>query len=94
MKLTIERETLLKPLQLIAGVVERRQTLSILGNVLLTLTENELTLTGTDSETELQGRVTLERPAEAGAITVPARKLMDICRTLPEQAEIALNLEG
>lgn len=94
MKLTIERETLLKPLQLIAGVVERRQTLPILANVLFSIKKQELTLTGTDLEVELQGRVDLQQEAEVGTITVPARKLMDICRALPEQSELEISLEG
>lgn len=93
MQLTISREKLLKPLQLIAGVVERRQTLPILSNVLLILKKNELSLAGTDLEVELIGRVELDEPAVAGKITVPARKLMDICRSLPDQAEIEFELD-
>ena len=94
MKLVISRDILLKPLQLIAGVVERRQTLPILANVLLSLKDNMLELVGTDLEVELLGRVNLEQPVASGAITVPARKFMDICRSLPEQAEIELSVEG
>ncbi len=93
MKFTIEREKLLKPLQLIAGVVERRQTLPILANILLVVKKNELMLTGTDLEVELMGRVALEKTAEAGTITVPARKLMDICRSLPESAVLEFILD-
>jgi len=93
MKFTIERERLLKPLQLIAGVVERRQTLPILANILLVVKENELTLTGTDLEVELMGRVVLEQTVQAGSITVPARKLMDICRSLPDSAVLEFILE-
>lgn len=94
MKLVISRNVLLKPLQLIAGVVERRQTLPILANVLLSLKDNTLELVGTDLEVELLGRVNLDNVATSGAITVPARKLMDICRSLPEQAEIELCVDG
>jgi DNA polymerase-3 subunit beta len=93
MEFQINRETLLKPLQLVAGVVERRQTLPILANVLLKVKGQELVLVGTDLEVEWQGRVALEQKAEAGAITVPARKLMDICRTLPEQALLEFSFE-
>ena len=88
MKFTVSREALLKPLQLVAGVVERRQTLPVLSNVLVALEDNQLSLTGTDLEVEIVGRVTLEYAGESGEITVPARKLVDICRSLPEGAII------
>ena len=94
MKVTISRAALLKPLQIISGVVERRQTLPILSNVLITATENQLLLTATDTEIELIGNVALEQPAEPGAVTVAARKLLDICRALPEDAMVQLTLEG
>ena len=94
MKVTIERAALLKPLQMISGVVERRQTLPILANVLFTINENHLSLTATDLEVELSGSVPLSEPAEAGAITVAARKLLDICRALPEDAVLQFVLEG
>jgi hypothetical protein len=64
MHFTIQREALLKPLQLVAGVVERRQTLPVLSNVLLVVEGQQLSLTGTDLEVELVGRVQLEEPAE------------------------------
>lgn len=94
MEFQINRETLLKPLQLVAGVVERRQTMPILSNILLTTKEKELRLLATDLEVELQGRVALEKVAMAGAITIPARKTIDICRTLPEQAILECVLEN
>lgn len=87
MKLKVNREALLKPLQQVAGVVERRQTLPVLSNVLMQVEGNQLSMTGTDLEVELIGRLTPDS-AEEGEITVPARKLMDICRELPESAEI------
>lgn len=90
MKFTINREALLKPLQLVAGVVERRQTLPVLSNVLMIVDDNQLSLTGTDLEVELVGRVSLENVSEAGEITVPARKLMDICKSLPENTMIEI----
>lgn len=91
MKFVIARESLLRPLQLVAGVVEKRQTLPVLANVLLQVKGHELSLTGTDLEVELVGRVALngdEGPIEEGEITVPAKKIMDICRSLPEGSEI------
>ncbi|WP_028241493.1 DNA polymerase III subunit beta [Stutzerimonas azotifigens] len=93
MHFTIQREALLKPLQLVAGVVERRQTLPVLSNVLLSVDGQQLSLTGTDLEVELVGRVALEDAAEPGEITVPARKLMDICKSLPADAAIDVRLD-
>ncbi|WGL65168.1 DNA polymerase III subunit beta [Pseudomonas sp. CW003PS] len=93
MHFTIQREALLKPLQLVAGVVERRQTLPVLSNVLLVVEGQQLSLTGTDLEVELVGRVTLEDAAEPGEITVPARKLMDICKSLPSDALIDIRVD-
>ena len=93
MHFTIQREALLKPLQLVAGVVERRQTLPVLSNVLMVVEGQQLSLTGTDLEVELVGRVQLEEPAEPGEITVPARKLMDICKSLPNDALIDIKVD-
>ncbi|MES2676527.1 MAG: DNA polymerase III subunit beta, partial [Pseudomonadota bacterium] len=78
----------LKPLQLVAGVVERRQTLPVLSNVLIVLNGDQLSLTGTDLEVEIVGRVQLAQAGESGEVTVPARKLVDICRSLQEGANI------
>ncbi|MFZ5653853.1 MAG: DNA polymerase III subunit beta [Pseudomonadota bacterium] len=94
MKFTIARELLLKPLQLAAGVVERRQTLPVLANVLLNLNDGVLRITGTDLEVEICGTVALSDAMAGGAITIPARKLLDICRSLPEGAEISLVVEA
>ena len=90
MKFTITRETLLTPLQQVIGVVEKRQTLPILSNVLLKLADGQLELTGTDLEVQLVTRTTVES-GEDGAITVPARKLLDICRLLPEKSAISVD---
>ncbi|RVU31748.1 MULTISPECIES: DNA polymerase III subunit beta [Neptunomonas] len=94
MRFVISREALIKPLQLVAGVVERRQTLPVLSNILLVAEGDQLSLTGTDLEVELVGRVTLDQPADAGSITVPARKLMDICKSLSDDAQIEFTLDG
>ena len=88
MNFVISRDALLKPLNLVAGVVERRQTLPILANVLLVLDGDHLSLTGTDLEVELVGRVRLASAGESGELTVPARKLVDICKSLPEGSDI------
>lgn len=88
MKFTVSREALLKPLQLVAGVVERRQTLPVLSNVLIQLRGDQLSLTGTDLEVEIIGRLSLGEASVDGEITVPARKLVDICRSLPDGSVI------
>ncbi len=91
MKLNILRETLLTPLQLVIGVVERKQTLPILSNVLLETTDKKLSVTGTDLEVELVGQIDMEKNhTESYRVTLPGRKLMDICRALPENAPVEL----
>lgn len=87
MKFEISRENLLSGLQKIIGVIERRQTLPVLSNVLFQITGEELKLTGTDLEIQLVARTSLLEGSD-GEITVPARKLLDICKLLPEGCKI------
>jgi DNA polymerase-3 subunit beta len=94
MKLTTSREALLKPLQAVIGVVERRQTMPILANVMLTARKGELTIAGTDLEVEMVATAEAENVSVPGEITVPGRKLLDIARALPESASLTLTLEG
>lgn len=93
MDITVQREALLKPLQAVSGVVEKKQTLPILSNVLLTIKDNNLLLTGTDLEIELIGFVHIETMTAQGSTTVSARKLFEICRTLPEGVALRLSME-
>src|SRR6056297_263872 len=93
MKFSVPRDALIKPLSLVAGVVERRNTLPVLANVLLQVEGDHLSLTGTDLEVELVGRLALPAPAEAGEITVPARKLLDICKSLPEGSDLQFHVK-
>jgi DNA polymerase-3 subunit beta len=93
MKIITNRETLLKPLQIVGGVVERRQTLPILANILINAENGRLTVTATDLEVELRTAVDVETSAEAD-FTLPARKLIDICRALPEEAKLDIDIEG
>ena len=88
MKFSLSREALLNPLQLVVGVVERRQTLPILSNVLLSLEGNLLSMTGTDLEVEIKGSTEVVSSGEAGEVTVSARKFLDICRSLPDGAQV------
>ncbi len=93
MRFLVQRETLLKPMQMVSGVVERRQTLPILSNVLLEVSARGVALTATDLEVELVAHTPLDG-TEGGKATLPARKFMDICRALPENAMIELKIEG
>jgi DNA polymerase-3 subunit beta len=94
MQFTIQREELLQPLQAVVGVVEKRQTLPILGNLLLELEGERLTLTGTDLEVELVSSVLVHGTVDPGRMTVSARKLMDLTRSLPEQAMMHFSRHG
>jgi len=95
MKLETTREALLKPLQLASGVVERRQTLPVLANLLLVAENGALTMSGTDLEVEIQARISegVDIKTE-GRVTLPARKLMDIWRSLPEGASVSITVDG
>ena len=90
MKLTAPREDLLAPLQSVIGVVERRQTMPVLANVLLSARDNRLNITGTDLEVELVA-TSMVNVQQGGDITVPGRKLLDIFKSLPEQVSITLS---
>jgi DNA polymerase-3 subunit beta len=92
MKTIINREDILGPLQNVIGAVERRQTLPILGNILLRATDGVLTITATDLEIEMVAQVNSE---EMGSFqtTLPARKLLDICKALPDDSQIQFSIE-
>ena len=94
MKLTAEREDFLAPLQSVIGVVERRQTMPVLANVLLGVrrraTERSRPRIWRSSWSPRR-EVTVQ---QAGDITVPGRKLLDIFRALPEKANVTLTAEG
>ena len=92
MNINIQKETLEQPLSQIIGVVEKRQTLPILGNVYLELDQGQLTLIGSDLETEITTRVH-NINGENGKTTVSARKLFDICRSLPKESQVNLIME-
>jgi len=93
MKLSAARDVLLKPLQAVIGVVERRQTMPILSNVLLVARNGELSVTATDLEVELVARADVDVET-GGEITVSGRKLLDICKALPDGAVLSLSLSG
>jgi DNA polymerase III subunit beta len=89
MRFTVSKEALLEPLQTVAGVVERRQNSPILSHILLEVTDENLCFWGSDTEVELKRVVTLIDPVP-GTVTVPARKLLDICKSLPDKALLEL----
>src|SRR5262245_60332966 len=92
--LDIEKDVLLKPLQAVSGIVERRHTLPILSNVLLEADGSALSLLATDLEIQVSTSAPLEKKAASKyAITVSARKLQDILRALPDGAAISLDAQ-
>lgn len=94
MKFTLLRDELLKPLQHVAGVVEKRQTLPVLSNILLAVDSGKLRMTGTDLEVELVAEKELSGEFEEGEITVPAKKLLDICKSLAANSEVEFKLDN
>jgi DNA polymerase-3 subunit beta len=92
MKVIINRELLLGPLQLANSVIERRQALPILNNLLMVADGDKIILTATDMEVEVVSQI--KNPVQSpGSVTLPARKLIDICKALPVEAEIHLEVK-
>lgn len=91
MRFSLQREVLLKPLAQVIGVVERRHTLPVLANLLVKVQADLLSMTGTDMEVEMVSRIGIE-DAEAGETTIPARKLFDIVRALPDGSRVTVSL--
>ena len=83
MKFIISRDVLLPCLQTVNGVIERRHTLPVLSNLLMSVGKSQVKLTGTDMEVELIVTFPFECDQEA-EFTLPARKMLDICRALPD----------
>lgn len=96
MELTIDRERLLKPLQFITNTVDKKQVMPILSNILFKISDQRLTLLGTDLEIELIKYVDLPELENSVALqlAIPGKKLHDICRALPAQAEIQFSQQG
>ena len=88
----ISRDALLKPLQAVSGIIERRHTLPILSNVLFSITGEKVEMIATDIEIEIAASVGAETAGQEKAVTVGARKFLDILRALPEQNEVSLGL--
>lgn len=95
MQFTITREQLLKPLQQVCGVLSSRPTLPVINNILLDIRGNQLFMTGTDLEVELTTQAELLQAVELdGKFTIPAKKFLDICRTLPDDSVISVQFEA
>ena len=93
MRFSLQREAFLKPLAQVVNVVERRQTLPVLANFLVQVNNGQLSLTGTDLEVEMVSRIAVE-DAQDGETTIPARKLFDIVRALPDGSRITVSQTG
>ena len=92
MKLTIDRGELLKALGHVQNVVERRNTIPILSNILLTASGSDLQLTATDLDIEAVDAADADVEAE-GALTTPAQTLFDVVRKLPDGADVRLEFQ-
>ena len=90
----ITKEEVVKSLNQTLGVVEKRQTLPILSNVLFEVDESSLKLTATDLESEISTTSTVSNFKSGGKTTAPARKLSDLCRLMPDLVEIHFFLDG
>ncbi len=91
----ITRDALLKPLQAVTGIVEKRHTLPILSNVLIERKQEQLTLVATDLEIQVSTRISIDKKSgEDTSLTVSARKLLDILRALPEDADTLLDFQN
>jgi len=94
MKFSLNRELLLKPLLLVSGAVERKSTLPILSNVLFEVSGQSLTLTATDLELEMVSYANIDNQGDDGKVTIPARKLLDICKSLPDDSVLVFETTG
>jgi DNA polymerase-3 subunit beta len=90
MRFSLQREVLLKPLQQVVNVVERRHTLPVLANLLAVVKSGQLSLTGTDLEVEMVARTGVSE-ARDGETTIPARKLFEIVRALPDGSQVTVS---
>jgi DNA polymerase-3 subunit beta len=88
-----QRDALLRPLQIVSGIVERRHTLPILANILIRKDGDDVTLLSTDIEVQISTHAAIGSGKEAAATTVAARKLLDILRALPD-SEVSLSLSN
>ena len=86
------RDALLRPLQIVSGIVERRHTLPILANILIRKDGSKVTLLSTDIEVQISTHAEIGAGSDVTATTVAARKLLDILRALPDTQEVSLSM--
>ena len=90
----VDKQTILKPLQVVIGIVERKQTLPILSNILIEKEMNAIRFTATDLEIQITTTVSTEDDEKSNsAITVGGKKLQEILRILPEQSEVSVEIK-
>ncbi len=93
MKISLSRENLLAVLQTVGGVVEKRQSMPILGNILFQISQGTLTLTASDLEIETRASTELENSEGDFSVTLPAVKLISIVRAIPDGLTIVLDFK-
>lgn len=93
MKFTSEKPTLVKAISAASGAVESRNTVPVLGNVLIEIIDGDAFFTGTNLDQQIRARFDVSK-ADNGAVTAPAAKLRDIINTAPDGAEISFELDG
>ena len=94
MKFTVNKTEIVKALSSTLGVVEKRQALPILSNILLNIEDNTISITATDLESEVKTTCTPIKVDSTGSTTTSAKKLNELCRLLPDNSEISISLDG
>ena len=93
-ELTIGKQDILSPLLTVAGAVDKKQSLPILSNILMQFSEDKFSLTATDLEIQITAQVPGIQWSHQGALTVPAKKIIDIIRSLDEESTPTLSYQG
>ncbi|MBK2125574.1 DNA polymerase III subunit beta [Fangia hongkongensis] len=93
-KCTFSKENILKPLHSAVAIADKKHTMPILSFILFEIVDNALVIKASDLDTEIVAKVELNAASEGGKITLPARKLMDIIRNMPDGAVIEISQES
>jgi DNA polymerase-3 subunit beta len=91
---SINREQLLPSLSQIVRVIEKRHVMPILANVMVQCRDQQLILTGSDLELQVVSTINPDKIKADGDVTIPARKLLDICRLLPADSDIRFDMDS
>ena len=94
MEFSVAREQLLEKVQIAASVVERKQTMAVLANLLVEVDATGAVVTGTDLDIEISVNMELVEVGAGGAVTVPGKKLVDIAKALPDGSVVQFKQEG